>query len=129
MAYQSNKSGNHEVYVRPFPEVETGIWQISRGGGTRPLWGPTGRELFFLDPSGRLMVARVQADDTFTAERPEVLIESRYATPNNGRTYDIHPDGSRFMMIKDLEQRGPDELHVIVNWFEELKRLVPTDGR
>ena len=60
-------------------------------------------------------------------KRPEVLFTGRYSVAA-GRNYDIHPDGQRFMMLKDLEEQAsaPSQLTVVLNWFEELKRLVPT---
>jgi hypothetical protein len=51
LAYDSNMSGQPEVYVRPFPNVESGLWLISSGGGSRPLWSKGGRELFYLSPN------------------------------------------------------------------------------
>ncbi len=60
LAYQSNASGQNEIYVRPFPNVEGGQWLISNGGGTRPLWSPDGRELFYVAPGARLMAVPVQ---------------------------------------------------------------------
>ena len=50
VAYQSNESGQDEIYVRPFPDADRGRWQISTGGGTRPLWARSGKELFYLGP-------------------------------------------------------------------------------
>ena len=65
LAYVSNESGNPEVYVRPFPDVSRGRWQVSTGGGTAPRWAHSGRELFFVRNSD-LMVAPV----TTTAHAP-----------------------------------------------------------
>ena len=55
LAYQSDESGQFEIYVRPFPDVNSGRWQISTGGGTRPLWARRGRELFYVAPDGAVM--------------------------------------------------------------------------
>jgi serine/threonine-protein kinase len=55
IAYDSNESGRYEVYVRPFPAVDTGRWQISAEGGSRPLWARSGREIFFLNAANRMM--------------------------------------------------------------------------
>src|ERR1700682_4675513 len=49
LAYQSAESGQSEIYVRPFPNVDRGRWQISTSGGTSPVWARGGGELFFLD--------------------------------------------------------------------------------
>ena len=64
LAYESNASGQYEIYVRPFPNVEDGQWLISRGGGSRPLWAPDGRELFYLAPGRRLMAVPVETVQT-----------------------------------------------------------------
>ncbi len=64
LAYESNDSGQSQVYVRPFPDVNGGHWQISTGGGTRPLWARNGQELFYLVPGGALMSVRVERGTT-----------------------------------------------------------------
>ena len=131
LAYQSNESGQGEIYVRTFPNVNEGRWQISTGGGTRPLWGPVGSELFYLARGGRLMVVPVQTDPSFTAGRAEILFEEPYYVEASiaGRAYDISPDGRRFLMIKESEEDTsvPMSMTVVLNWFEELERLVPTE--
>ena len=53
LAYESNESGQFEVFVRPFPDVNKGRWQVSTGGGTQPLWARNGQELFYLAPTAR----------------------------------------------------------------------------
>jgi len=129
IAYDSNESGQYEVYVRPFPNVEDGKWQISRNGGTESTWGPEGRELFFRSGEAVMMV-RIQADPNFTAGSPEVLFTGNYDSALSVRSYDISPDGQRFLMIKDAGMTGERQaqINVVLNWFEELKRLVPTDN-
>src|SRR5262249_1423775 len=62
LAYQSDESGRHEVFVRPFPNVEAGRWQISTDGGTRPAWSRRSDELFYLDGNDQLTAVRVQAN-------------------------------------------------------------------
>ena len=132
LAYQSNASGQNEIYVRPFPNVEDGQWLISRGGGTKPLWGPDGRELFYLSLGGQLTAVPIEADGSFTFGNPEVVFEETYfiGSRYRGRTYDISPDGKRFLMIKEGgpgDETEATQLILVLNWFEELKRLVPTD--
>ena len=132
LAYQSNESGQNEIYVRPFPDANSGRWQISTGGGTRPLWARSGKELFYLGPSGAVMSAAVEGGSTFRAGNPVRLFEGRYfmSATSAGRTYDVSPDGRRFLMIKPVgspeQTAAPTSLIVVQNWFEELKRLVPT---
>ena len=52
LAYTSNETGRGEVYVRPFPDVDAGRWQISTDGGEWPLWNPAADELFYRGPTG-----------------------------------------------------------------------------
>jgi serine/threonine-protein kinase len=134
LAYQSSESGQEEIYVRPFPNVEGGRWQISTDGGTRPLWARSGKELFYLDSNGLLTAVVVHTTPTFTARTPMRVLNTRYFTGFGGlvvagRTYDVSPDGQRFLMIKDAafsEQTPPSSITVVLNWTEELKRLLPT---
>jgi serine/threonine-protein kinase len=132
LAYEANDSGRYEIYVRPFPDVTRGLWQVSTEGGTRPLWARGGQELFYLAPTGALMRVGVEPMPTWAATAPTKLFEGRYgpAAYHYGRTYDVSPDGRRFLMIKDSGASGPNatpaSMVVVLNWQEELKRLVPT---
>jgi len=131
LAYQSDESGRDEIYVRPFPSVDEGQWQVSTGGGTRPVWAPDGRELFYMDPSRQLMAARVRTGANFSLGSAEVLFDARdYGAGGSvGRSYDISPDGKRFLMVKEGgDETSATEFILVQNWFEELKRLVPTDN-
>ena len=128
IAYGTNESGRFEVYVRPFPNVEEGKWQISSDGGIEPVWHPNGQELFYRN--GRAFeVVSIKTEPTFTAGSPVVLFTGRYTT-DTGPTanYDISPDGQRFVMIKAAEEetvQQQTQINVLTNWFEELKRLAP----
>ncbi len=130
IAYESNESGRLEIYVRPFPNVEEGKWQISSDGGTQPVWAPRGQELFYRNLNRRsIMVVGIKTEPTFTAGSPVVLFTGRYTTFTGvDVNYDISPDGQRLLMIKTAdEEEGQAQINVIQNWFEELKRLVPTN--
>ncbi len=100
---------------------------ISTGGGFEPVWSRNGKELFYRN-GGKMMVVPVQTEPTFKAEKPELLFEGSYlySITNLTTNYDVTPDGQRFVMIKE-EQTAPEQIHVVLNWFEELKRLVPTN--
>jgi serine/threonine protein kinase len=132
LAYEANDSGRFDIHVRPFPDVSSGHWQVSTDGGTRPLWARNSQELFYLTPTGALMRVGVARGPTWAATVPTTLFEGRYGAPASfvGRTYDVAPDGRRFLMIKPV---GPDptgapaSFVVVQNWTEELKRLVPTN--
>jgi eukaryotic-like serine/threonine-protein kinase len=132
LAYQSNESGRDEIYVRPFPNVDGGKWQVSTNGGTQPLWARNGQELFY-ESMGALMQVPLTVGSTFEAGTPRKL----FAVPSVvralglglGRTYDVSADGQRFLMIKEsggADERPPSPRMILVqSWFEELKRLVP----
>jgi serine/threonine-protein kinase len=128
IAYESNESGRQEVYVRPFPNVEEGKWQISRDGGTEPVWALRRQELFYRN-GGAMMVVGIETEPTFTGGSPVVLFTGRYTSGVPVANYDISPDGQRFLMIKaaDEEEGQAAQINVILNWDEELKRLVPAN--
>jgi hypothetical protein len=144
LAYEADDSGQFEIYVRPFPDVNGGRWQISTAGGVQPTWARNGQELFYLTTSGALMRVAVDGGATWKPNTPVRILEmSSYFTgigQGVGRTYDVSLDGKRFLMIKrdsaepitanELPQgqtRSAEEgLVVVQNWGEELKRLVPT---
>jgi serine/threonine protein kinase/Tol biopolymer transport system component len=132
MAYASNESGKNEVFVRPFPDVNKGRWQISTAGGSAPLWSPNGRELFYLSNENAVVATPVETEPSFSPGTPKVLFQSIYATSNttSGTPWDISPDGKRFLMIKEpgtvTSGSGiPLKINIVLNWFEELKQRVP----
>ena len=124
MAYQSNESGEPEIYVRPYPNVEGGRWQISSQGGTRPAWGRNGRELFFLDATERLSVAPIAVNGgAVVPGAARRLLENAYypgfsTRGFNVRGYDISPDGQRFLMIKGHDETAASRsvVTIAVNW-------------
>ena len=125
LAYQSNESGAEEVYVRPFPDVAAGRWQISNGG-SEPRWGPDGTEIYYLGPES-LMRTKVDTGSGFVASPPETLFAlARYVRSRRGHSYDLSHDGQRFLMVKPQSQPRR-QIVVVENWFEELNRLVPID--
>ena len=108
--------------------MDEGKWQISGGGGVSPLWAPGGGKLFYRSGDD-MMAVSVETESTFKAGSPEVLFTGNYSVAA-GRNYDIDPDGQQFLMLKDLEgeSSAPSQLTVVLNWFEELKRLAPTEN-
>ena len=126
MAYESNLSGRGEIYVERYPELGS-RQQISTAGGTYPVWSRNGRELFFRGGDGRqILVVPVRSGNTLVAERPQVLFEFAIPAPAGTRPYDITPDG-RFIVITSTQAAGgpAPSLTLVLNWTEELKRLVP----
>ncbi|PYR76274.1 MAG: hypothetical protein DMF87_18580, partial [Acidobacteria bacterium] len=120
-----------EIYVRPFPNVGGGQWQVSTAGGRQPLWTRTGKELFYVGSDGALLRVPVEASGaTWNAGTPMKVLEGRYYTGSgSGRAYDVSPDGQRFLMIKAPggdSTASPPSVIVVQHFDEELKRLVPT---
>ena len=129
LAYTSDESERREIYVSPFPRMDEGKWRVSRDGGTEPLWSADGRELFYRDGRAVLAVSVETASD-FRFGDPRVLFSGPYRRWSAliGHTYDVAPDGERFVMIRESEtDLAGSEIIVIQNWLEELERLVPTD--
>ena len=77
LAYQSNESGQDQIYVRPFPDVNSGRSQVSPGGGTKPVWARDGRELFYLDVNGALTAVSIQTTPGFDVGNPTKLFDTR----------------------------------------------------
>jgi serine/threonine-protein kinase len=135
MAYESNKSGQFQVYVKPFPNVKDAEHQISRAGGRTPVWAPGGGELFFITGDA-LMAVRVQLTPEFRAGNPTALFEARSLVldgrqllSNTARTFDVSRDG-RFLMLKDSAVpadggAAAPGIILVQNWFEELRTLLP----
>jgi eukaryotic-like serine/threonine-protein kinase len=123
MAYVSDDSGKSQVYVRPFPGPDRRL-QVSIQGGTQPIWNRNGKELFYRN-GNKMMAVDVSTRPDLLLSQPRQLFEQRYAfftitIPN----YDISLDGQRFVMVKD--ESGSGRLNIVLNWFDELKRLAPT---
>ncbi len=127
LAYISNESGRREVYVQAYP-ASGGKRQISTEGGNGPVWAKNGRALFYRN-GNKMMAVEITTQPTFRAGTPTLLFEGQYVQSGpGGADYDIAPDGHRFLMIKeDKPGEGPRQINVVLNWFEELKRLVPTE--
>ena len=131
IAYRSNESGQTHIYVRPFPNVDDGKWQISSDQGRSPVWAADGSELFFERFGAfEMMAVSVTTEPTFVPENPESLFEGPYRLSGGGRSrsWDIGADG-RFLMFSAetaLEDRAAAPRIVVVeNWFEELIERVP----
>ena len=126
LAYESFRSGVPEIYVRTFPEGD-GPWQISNEGGKVPRWSPDGRELFYLDDGAMIGVA-IETEPAFRTVGTRKLFEGNYY--DRAHSYDVSRDGTRFIMIQQDAGYYSDvgsDLVVVLDWFEELKRLVPID--
>ena len=136
LAYQSNESGQAEIYVRPYPDIDSARILISRDGGSHPLWSKDGSELFYLTvpigTGGALVTVTVDTGSSFSAGLPEQIFEDIFISPIQGRqVYDVSEDGQRFLMLQAPGQGDYQnvvgDIIFVQNWFEELNRLVPTE--
>jgi serine/threonine-protein kinase len=131
IAYTSTESGNTEVYVRPASapgDRPGGRWQVSTGGGLRPVWSPGGRELLYVTIEGRVMAAGYTAKgDTFEPGKPRLWTEIRLRNLANVPEFDIAPDGKRLaaMVADDKAGELPSSLTVLLNFGDEVRRKAP----
>ena len=133
IAYLSTETGREEVFVRPFPDVDAGKVQVSTGGGIMPYWAHNGSELFFVEPSTRVMMAaRFETTPRFRVVEREPLftIPTQYDVGLVGLLYDVTQDDQRFVMSRFYEgagsgDEGETNAFVLVhNFFEELRERV-----
>ncbi len=122
IAYSSDRSGTAEIYATDFPDRARTI-QISTDGGTQALWAPDGGTIYYRN-GVRVMAVPISYEPSLDAGKPEVLFTGDFANPDRGLPqYGITSDGERFLMI----QSDPASIVVVTDWFEELKRLAPTE--
>jgi len=126
LAYVSNESGRDEIYVTRFPP--SGKWQISTEGGREPVWSRDGRELFYRN-GAKMMAVAISAGPEFSAGKPTLLFEGPYDLKEGpgASNYDVAEDGRFVMIHTEAGSAGPAQINLVLNWFEELKRLVPTN--
>jgi serine/threonine-protein kinase len=123
LAYTSDESGAEQVYVRRFPGP-AGRWQVSTTEGSEPVWSRDGSRLFFRS-GGALMTADVRLSPDFEAGTPRVLFETPFDSAGALHAgYDAGPDGTSFVMIRSEKESTASAIHVVLNWFEELKERV-----
>jgi serine/threonine-protein kinase len=123
LAYVSTESGQAEVYVRPFPAVDSARFSISVGGGSEPVWRRDGTELFFRNARGDLYATPVTTGAHFDHAEPVLLFTGPgLAQQEYFRAYDVASDGQRFLMVSSGGGDAP-ALNVVFNWRNELERL------
>jgi Tol biopolymer transport system component len=115
------------VYVQPFPPTGA-TYQISRDDdGHHPMWSRDGKELFYVPGPGRLAVTRITTQPSFAATSPTLLSAAGIQGPPRAvRNSDVMPDGKRFLALipsgdDQSQATSGRQLHIILNWFEELK--------
>ena len=128
LAYVSDESGRDEVYVIPFPDGGS-KYTVSTAGGREPMWSRDGKTLFFRSVDGTEMWSvNVELEPTFRADRPENLFAGTFLIDSlRQQTYDVAPDGERFLMIEETEGFSQARAVIVLNWMEEVKRLLPVE--
>jgi Tol biopolymer transport system component len=130
ISYESRESGQLEVYVRPYPKTDGGPWKVSRSGGRQAVWSRDARELFYRDYGGALIAVPVPPGPRFLPGEQVTILPANTIYAGSGaaitsRTYDVSPDGSRFLMIRIGDDNRQSSLIVVQNWSEELRVRVP----
>ena len=148
IAYSSNETGRIEIFVRPFPDIDEGKWQVSRNGGNQPIWNSDKKELFFWSEAGEHMVVNYDVEEPPESERPSVIRLSNpiklFATTSPSmipmtqrNAWDYSPSRDSFLVMspRDLKSTSTEAvladqtvLKVIENWFSELESMVPADS-
>jgi eukaryotic-like serine/threonine-protein kinase len=130
LAYLISEAGLAEVYVSPYPNVASARWQASTGGAVVARWSHDSTELFYRglgSSRSHMYVLKVGGSATLQGVRPQLLVDVPDPGSNQLEDFDVARDG-RFLVLKGLPQKPPIP-HMIVNWFDVLKRAVPADGR
>jgi eukaryotic-like serine/threonine-protein kinase len=130
VAYVSDESGREEIYVRTFSPDSTaaasdtgGKWLISTGGGHGPRWRGDGKELYYLAPDGKLMAVEIATNPEFRAGAPKALFQTPPQSSLSGASsWDLMPDGNRFLFWAPVEQVAQAPFRVVLNWQAGLKK-------
>ena len=130
IAYSSDESGRSEVYVRRFP-AGSGKWQISDGGGSQPKWSGSGRELFYRNDEGLMVVPVDGSGSSFQADRPRSLLAGDFRGGTQGLSvqgftfadYDATRDGRRFVLFPREEEGQRGLVTLVTRWFDDLEKL------
>ncbi|HKU28641.1 MAG TPA: protein kinase [Candidatus Sulfotelmatobacter sp.] len=126
VGYQSNESGQSEIYVIGFPNPENRV-QVSTNGGSEPVWSRNGKELFYRS-GNKLIEAPVEKGNNFATGAAHVILESAFApnTESGIPAYDVSPDAQTFYFVQeDSKSNRESKVNLVLNWPEELKRLAP----
>jgi Tol biopolymer transport system component len=123
IAYVSDRRGQYQVYVQPYPGMDA-LWVVSDGYSEEPVWSPDGSELYYRSVD-KWMAVSVSTQPEFTVGPPRLLFEGPYLNVA-AYSYDIAPDGERFVVLQpEHDDSAVREIRVVLNWFEEVRRLWP----
>ena len=127
MAYDSDESGQGvDVFIQSFPDPQLKRVKVSPAHGSEPMWTQDGRELVYRD-GDKVMAVSIDLATGATGT-PRLLFEGPY--PDNPgwtrpRSYDVTPDGERFLMTRLSGKQPQPRIAVVLNWFDELRAKVP----
>ena len=128
IAYASEETGEDQVYVQPYPNIDDGKELISINGGEEPRWSTDGSELFYrTDDAIWSVPVPPQTGSKFSAGTPELLLSGEFLVVGRP-SYDVSPDGQKFLVFMDpgeVDELPKSTIAVVTNWFEELERVLP----
>jgi Tol biopolymer transport system component len=119
IAFQSARAGLGELYVRPFPNTNGTLRQISGSFARQPRWSKDGREFFYRSYNDSLYVVPVLSGTTFTPGPPRALFRISGVS-----TWDVTADAKRFILVRARAAAVSRQLIVVENFFEELRARV-----
>ena len=121
IAYTSTETGTAQIFVQSFPEPGM-RYQVSRDGGTLPQWRADGKEIYFLSPDLKLMVAAVDQTKMFEVGAPTMLFETTASAPGPGQQYSASRDGRRFLINAVVRDDAKSPLTIVTNWLGAVQR-------
>jgi hypothetical protein len=126
---RSSSAGPPEVFVRPYPGPG-GPWQISIKGGAGPVWSSKRPALFYGTPDNQIMEVSYSVNAaSFEPHKPQLLPDSGFRPLIIGRSFDLHPDGDRFALVKaPAVEASRNRVTVVFNFFDELRRLTTSSS-
>ncbi len=124
IAYVSAQLGRSQVYLQPYPGPGERV-QVSTDGGRQPLWSPDGSQLYFRTPT-KFFAVDVKTKPVLAVGKPRLLFEGDFELSHHD--YGLLPDGKHFIMIQPVGKTPPAEMHVVVNWADELKARLAAVG-
>ena len=128
LAYSSNSTGQPQVYIGRFPDASGSRWQVSVDGGQHPVWGATGDHLFWRDPTGDIIRTEVAFDPEPSVGAAGVAAphtDQLFAAEGTERRHAVSPRDGRILLSRPLAQQEEGGVVMVLNWFEELNRLIP----
>ncbi len=117
LAYETNESGKFEVVIVPYPS-RAGKWQISSGGGSNPIWSPSGTEIYFTQGS-TIFAVTIHPGNAFDYSAPRKILD---LPPDGAFLTGISSDGKKFAMVTlPFKELSTSDFTMVTEWFQELK--------